>query len=173
MFKILETLFSERRVIVQHIVMLKGAVAFSLTLDPSSWLFDDRKIDIDDFYADDFDLSTFLAAQKDERAGAPIPRLATERRKYNKSEWLIRSFAMPARIFIDNAEPYANASHLAFEFTDGDADKTQSISLEEARDGLLAFSYQGKIISSDGPLHFYFKSDQHAAIKNICGLKIQ
>ncbi|GGE41017.1 hypothetical protein GCM10011391_19700 [Pullulanibacillus camelliae] len=155
---------------MQHIVMLKGRVAFSLTLDPSSWIFDDRKIDINDFYADDFDLDTFLEAQKDERAGAAIPRLAKGQRKYKKDEWLIRSFAMPAKIFIDNAEPQADASLLTFELTDGE---TISIPLEEARDGLLAFSHQGKIISDEGPLHFYFKNNPNAAIKGICGLNVQ
>jgi len=153
--------------------MLKGAIAFPLTLDPSSWIFDDRKIDINDFYANDFDLNTFLVAQEDERAGAPIPRLAAEQRKYKKSEWLTHSFAMPTRIFIDNAEPHTDTSQLVFEFTGNDGGKILSISLEEARNGLLAFSHQGKIIKSDGPLHFYFKNKQHAPIKNICGLQIQ
>ena len=53
-----------------EIIPIVGRIKFPITLDPSSWIFDDRKIALEDFLADDFDLDRFLEEQKDERAGA-------------------------------------------------------------------------------------------------------
>ena len=35
---------------MNSIIMLKGKVKYTLTLDPSVWIFDDRKLDMDVFF---------------------------------------------------------------------------------------------------------------------------
>ncbi|GGH74328.1 hypothetical protein JOD43_000251 [Pullulanibacillus pueri] len=155
-----------------EIVTITGLVSFPLTLDPSSWIFDDRKIDIDDFFSNDFDLDEFLEAQKDERAGAAIPRLAKGQRKYKKQEWLTRSFAIPVKIFIENSEPKNEATQVTFSLQNGEK---AIVSLEDAKSGVFAFSINGRIIEEDGPLHFYFQdpSMKDKAIKGITSIIVE
>ena len=155
-----------------NIVALSGLVKFPITLDPSSWIFDDRKIDMDDFFEEDFNLDAFLEAQKDERAGAAIPRMAKGQKKYKKSDWLTRSFCMPVKVFIENSEPLAEAKSVTFERQN---EKKVTLSLEEAKSGVFAFSKDGKIIESDGPLHFYYPDPEkrNEAITGIIGIIIE
>ena len=36
---------------MEFIIPVKGAVKFNITLDPTVWIFDDRKIDLDEFFS--------------------------------------------------------------------------------------------------------------------------
>ncbi|MGV3488862.1 MAG: hypothetical protein ACO1OC_09790 [Tuberibacillus sp.] len=131
------------------IVPILGKVKFQITLDPSSWIFDDRKIAYQDYYDEAFNLDAFLEAQKDERAGAAIPRLAKLKRKYKKDEWLTESFVMPLKIFLQNAEPLQDAKEIVFERVNGEA---VSFPLNEVDQGALQFSRDGKVLTDEGPL---------------------
>jgi len=132
-----------------QIVPILGKVKFPITLDPSSWIFDDRKIAYQDFYDKAFDLDDFLEAQKDERAGAAIPRLAKQKRKYKKEEWLTESFVIPFKIFLENAEVLPDAKEILFERVNGEQ---VAIPLNEAAKSVLQFSSEGRLLSEDGPL---------------------
>ena len=39
---------------MQNIIQIKGNVKHSITLDPSIWIFDDRRIDLDQFFTEDY-----------------------------------------------------------------------------------------------------------------------
>ncbi|MFC4617213.1 peptidyl-prolyl cis-trans isomerase [Camelliibacillus cellulosilyticus] len=137
------------------VVPLAGSVKYRLTLDPSSWIFDDRKIALEDFLNDTFDLDAFLEEQADERAGAAMPRLATGRRRYKKEEWLERSFVMPIKIFLKNAEPGQTAKTMVLICKDG---SEVTCPLAEAESGVLQFSENGKLLQDKGPLIFIKKN---------------
>ena len=40
----------EEAISLEFIIPIKGAVKFTITLDPTVWIFDDRKIDLDDIF---------------------------------------------------------------------------------------------------------------------------
>ncbi|WP_077614448.1 hypothetical protein [Caenibacillus caldisaponilyticus] len=153
-----------------EIIPIVGRVKFPITLDPSSWIFDDRKIALEDFLADDFDLDRFLEEQKDERAGAAMPRLAKSRRRYNKEEWLTRSFVIPVKPFIENAEPLEGAAAVIFETADG---KRTSLPLETVMKGAFQFSRDGKILKEDGPLVYLDKQAPDKPVTHITRIHVE
>ncbi|WP_027726173.1 hypothetical protein [Tuberibacillus calidus] len=146
------------------IVPILGHVKYHITLDPSSWIFDDRKISVEDYDDPNFDLDEFLKAQKDERAGAALPRLAASKRKYRKEEWLTKSFVMPAKIFIQNAEPLEEATAIQFSLTNG---QTATVPLEEMEEGAFQFSRDGKLLTDEGPLIFLCRGKDREPVAQI------
>lgn len=152
-----------------QIVPILGQVKFKITLDPSSWIFDDRKIAYVDYYDEAFDLDTFLEAQKDERAGAAIPRLAKLQRKYKREDWLKESFVMPIRLFLNNAEPLEGASLVQFERANGE---TVNFPINEMENSALQFSHDGKLLSEDGPLIFLGEDQKQPPVTQITKITI-
>lgn len=39
---------------MQTVIQIKGKVQHAITLDPSIWIFDDRRIDLDTFFTKDY-----------------------------------------------------------------------------------------------------------------------
>jgi hypothetical protein len=152
-----------------QIVPVLGLVKYKITLDPSSWIFDDRKIALNDFYDESFDIDDFLEAQKDERAGAAIPRLAKAYRKYKREDWLKESFVMPLKLFINNAEPEEDAKEILFELTNGE---TISIPMDEVNNGALQFSQDGKLLSETGPLIYLSQDKNQPPVTHISKISV-
>lgn len=118
------------------IILLTGNLNYNLTLDPSSWLFDDRKFDLDQYFEEPHDLDH-------------------PPRKYKKRELLKENytFGIPLKPFLENAQPKPEAETLVIETKNGNQHK---ISFEEAKSAVLGFSKEGKFLNEDGPAHFYF-----------------
>lgn len=115
---------------MREIVPIKGETDYTINLDPSVWIFDQRKID----------LSVFI--QTGEEQGV-------------KERETTGSYAIPFQPFLDNAEPKNHASKVICHL---EAGTQQTITLKEAYGALLAFSADGKPLREDGPLHLYFRN---------------
>lgn len=117
------------------IIPLTGNLGYTITLDPSSWLFDDRKVD----------LITYFNEPHDEKTTTP----KIKKRDLLKNDYTL---GIPFKPFLENAEPLPEASTVIIETRN----EEYNIPLEEARAGILAFSKEGKFLNEDGPAHFYY-----------------
>ncbi|HEX6922861.1 MAG TPA: peptidyl-prolyl cis-trans isomerase [Bacillales bacterium] len=118
------------------IILLTGNLNYNLTLDPSSWLFDDRKFDLDQYFKEPHDLDH-------------------PPKKYKKRDLLKENytFGIPLKPFLENAQPKPEAETLVIETKNGDQHK---VPFEEAKSAVLGFSKEGKFLNEDGPAHFYY-----------------
>ncbi|HET7657395.1 MAG TPA: peptidyl-prolyl cis-trans isomerase [Bacillales bacterium] len=137
------------------IIVLTGNVNYTLTLDPSSWLFDDRKFELEPYFEEPHDLDN-------------------PPRKFNKRDLLLKdyTFAVPFKPFLENAEPKPESAKLIVETQSGE---THELSMEQAKKGILAFTKAGKFLKEDGPAHFYLGdgSNRKQPIKEIAKLVVK
>ncbi|OMP68488.1 hypothetical protein [Domibacillus epiphyticus] len=148
---------------MEQIIPFKGKVSFPVTLDPGVWIFDDRRIDLDSYFAepnqpeadpnDEYTKSMSKFWEKEIREGAIFPPTIQSEKKYEKEKVLTGSFGIPLSPFLKNAEPAADASILIVETRNGE----HSFPIEEADSLIMAFSKKGKPLREDGPVHFLLK----------------
>ncbi len=141
------------------VIVFKGAVSFPITLDPSVWIFDDRKIDLrtykGDSEQDGADQANYLKGtgaqwDKELREGAALP---SERKSLvEERKALEGDFGMRLGPFIDNAKPLPEATHMIIR-REGGSDVT--LSLMDAKRAILQFAKNGKPIRDQGPVHLY------------------
>ncbi|WP_428908778.1 peptidyl-prolyl cis-trans isomerase [Niallia sp. Krafla_26] len=165
---------------MKNIVEIKGLVKFKITLDPSVWIFDDRKAELHTFFKEDtiighnLDAYTKSISEHWDREiieGATIPQpVKTKKKSFMKETLLNGTFGIPFEPFLKNAEPLENTKSIIIETFDGEYD----FSIEKASDWILCFSHLGKPLSEDGPVHVYFRdgSNMDHPIKNIQGFRI-
>ncbi|MFC7372031.1 peptidyl-prolyl cis-trans isomerase [Fictibacillus iocasae] len=162
---------------MEFILYLKGNVAHPLTIDPSVWIFDERKIlvsdigrlngleDADTLYLKDVSSHWDREITK----GAELPSDKAKESGMTKKEYLLQnSFAMPLAPFIKNAEPAERARAVIIQ----GKDQTETISLDDAARCYLAFSENGKPLKEDGPIHVYFPDSSKPPMKHIIGFEI-
>ena len=155
---------------MSSIVQISGKVHFQIVLDPSSWIFDDRKIEWQDFISEKVTIKD-VTENREERAGAALPRMIERGIKYDKDRWTKDSFVIPVGPFLKNAEPQEDATSVLFE-REGLADIT--VPLDTVLEGVFIFSHEGKILKADGPLQFCdLKAYKEAPIKGISKIVIE
>lgn len=154
------------------IVPLIGNVTYPITLDPTVWIFDDRKILLEDAFsendneneeADELD----EAAQRWERAihqhiKPPVNKSIS---RFEGEKILKNSYVMPILDFLNNAEIKSEAEHATLVTENEDI----KITLDELRNCYLLFALNGKPLKEDGPVHFYYKdgSNRDNPIKEV------
>ncbi|HWO74841.1 MAG TPA: peptidyl-prolyl cis-trans isomerase [Bacillus sp. (in: firmicutes)] len=155
---------------MDFIIQLKGNVRFPLTLDPTVWIFDDRKLDLDETTQETKEEKDFTEVlsknwEKEIMEGAVSPPTIKSEKKFLKEKILNGTFAMPFKPFLENAEPNKDASQLIVETKDGEI----ALPLAEANNILLKFSHQGKPLKEDGPVHVIYgdRSNFENPIKNV------
>lgn len=158
------------------IVTIYGKVNFSITLDPGVWIFDDRKVDLETYFVTnekrittDTNKAQTIAKQWEEGIAEGV-QLHTE--KLSKREELVsKSYAIPFQPFLNNAEPHCDATKLVIEYGN---QQEEILSLKEANSLLLGFSYKGKPLADDGPVHVYFGdgSNKEKPLKNVKNFRI-
>ncbi len=146
---------------MQDIIFVNGKVKHSITLDPTVWIFDDRKISLKDY---------FSKAYLNDSDDSDHPFQEKKKKRYKKSQWLTDSFVIPVRPFIENAGPVPDASKVIFGIKDG---SEEEIPLEVMLEGVFAFSEDGKALKENGPVHFYSAdTEQGSPIKSITKITI-
>lgn len=155
------------------IVLIKGKVKFPITLDPSVWIFDDRKILFDDLFDVD-KLNTYERAQEkilEKQANAKVPPINQNKIDKDRKAILTKSYAMPLAEFLAHAEIEDDATHAILHTSFGD----KKITLEQLNNCYLLFSKEGKQLKDDGPVHLYFKdgSNKNKPIKGIKQIILQ
>ncbi|MEK4629687.1 MAG: peptidyl-prolyl cis-trans isomerase [Solibacillus sp.] len=165
---------------VETIIPIKGAVTYQLTLDPTVWIFDDRKLDLTTYFDTEKveednekylrDMGAHWSREIMEGAVFP-PTLKTER-KFDRKGMLTGTFGMEIKPFLNNAEILPTATEVVFECA---ANEEISFPLEQVENFILKFSQDGKPLTEDGPVHILFGdgSNRDNPIKNIRAIRIQ
>lgn len=157
------------------IIQLAGNVEYPITLDPTVWIFDDRKILFDNAFTplsnEDEKNDTDELQRASERFEREVFR-KTVRPPVNKSisrfereKILENTYVMPIKDFLETSEFKEGANQACLKTTHGD----QIISLDQLNQCVLLFAKDGKPIKDDGPVHLYFGdgSNKETPIKGI------
>ncbi|WP_442599358.1 peptidyl-prolyl cis-trans isomerase [Neobacillus sp. D3-1R] len=165
---------------IEKIVMINGKVNYSITLDPSVWIFDDRKIDIDTYFytekkekneLEEYTKEVSSHWDREIREGAILPPTIGTEKKYMKEKVISGSFAIPFRPFLTNAAPLEDATKLIVVTEDNQIE----MGIDTAFNLIIGFSKNGKPLSEDGPIHVYFGdgSNLDAPIKYVKEFRIE
>lgn len=142
------------------IVQIKGNIKFPITLDPSVWIFDDRKILLEEAFIereeekkkDDAQKTAEMFDQEVYFQTKIKPPVNKSIKRFDKEKALTESFVMPLEPFITNVEVNDGASKARL-ITEGD---DIVITLEQLTNSYVLFSNKGKPLIDDGPIHLYF-----------------
>lgn len=161
------------------IVPIIGNVTYSITLDPTVWIFDDRKIEFDKAFEtipderieeDELEKAAnrWNRAVYEPHSKPPVNRSIS---KLEGEKILKGTFVMPIEDFITHCEIKSDATAASLIIADGEEVK---ISLEELKNSYLLFAVDGKPLLEDGPVHFYHKdgSNRDNPIKFVQKIKV-
>lgn len=165
---------------IETIIPIKGAVKYQLTLDPTVWIFDDRKLDLTTYFVTEKveednekylrDMGAHWSREIMEGAVFP-PTLKTER-KFDRKGMQTGTFGMAIKPFLKNAEILDEAKEVVFECT---TEEEIVFPLEQAASLIFKFSQDGKPLLEDGPVHVLFNDGSNVdnPIKNVRAIRIQ
>lgn len=147
------------------IIQLSGNVKFPITLDASVWIFDDRKIVLDDAFTDKPKEEPVDELKKAaERFNLEIyaqkikPPVNKSINKYEREQILNNTYVMPIYEFIKNAEVDSNVTDVTLTTVDG----PKNITLADLESAYLLFSVNGKPIKENGPVHLYYRDGSNS-----------
>ncbi|NEU29508.1 peptidyl-prolyl cis-trans isomerase [bacterium LRH843] len=161
----------------EFVFFIDGAVKFPLTVDPTVWIFDERKVDLTTYFDkartekdEELEYTKAISAQWDKEIteGSAPPRLHTNENeiKYEKQKLIHGSFGIPLKPFLENTEPFAEADQIEIVQADGES---IFIPFNRALSCIVGFSKNGQALKEDGPVHLYFGdgSNRYAPIKQV------
>ncbi|MGM9929863.1 MAG: peptidyl-prolyl cis-trans isomerase [Bacillus sp. (in: firmicutes)] len=162
---------------MERIVPITGNVTYSITLDPSVWILDERKQKLTDFFTGDNKTKNSIEEYTKEvsahwdreiKEGAKLPSEQKAEKKFTKEKLLNETFAISMQPFLHNCEPSEAAKELIIHSKDG----TYSYPIEDAYHLVLCFSENGKALKEDGPLHVYDINNKNLIIKNVVSFEV-
>jgi hypothetical protein len=170
----------------EFVFFIEGDVGRRLTIDPSVWIFDERKVDLLTYFEERFTkdedededeaYKKAISAQWDkeltEGSEPPRPNTNGNKIKYEKQKLVNGTFGMPLKPFLINSQPVEDANQVIVEHHDG---SQEFFPFEEAISFIIGFSDHGKPLREDGPVHLYFEdgSNQESPIRNIKRLLVK
>ena len=165
---------------METIISITGAVQYKLTLDPTVWIFDDRKLDLTIYFdqekeaVDDEKYLREVGAHwsREIMEGAVFPPTLKTERKFDRKGMLTGTFGIEIKPFLENAMIQDTATEVVFETTVG---TSYTFSIEEAKTLIFKFSQDGKPLLEDGPVHILFAdgSNRDNPIKYISAIRVQ
>lgn len=148
------------------IVQLKGKVNYPITLDPTVWIFDDRKIILEEAFiskpaAEEVDTLARAAENFNQELfqRSVRPPVNKSINRFEREKILVNSYVMPLIDFINHAEVHPDATSVILKTESDDV----IISLEQLREALVLFSINGKPLTEDGPIHLFFGDGSNEA----------
>lgn len=129
---------------MSEILFINGKVRFPITIDPTVWIFDDRKIDLTTYFdetrEESSELETYLKHTSEHwdreiRDGAAFPPIQQSVKKYKKEQLINGTFGIPLHPFLKNAEILEDATHVEIATTDN----TITLPLETAHKAYSRF----------------------------------
>ncbi|MCM3638000.1 peptidyl-prolyl cis-trans isomerase [Sporosarcina luteola] len=148
---------------MESIITIKGNVKHSITLDPTVWIFDDRKVDLTTYFTEEF-------VERDEEEeykrsmgkhwsreimeGATFPPTLKTEKKFDRQKMVTGTFGISLDHFVKNAVPSEDAKTITFFTLDG---TEETFPVSEISNFLLKFSQDGKPLTEDGPAHLLLK----------------
>lgn len=168
---------------MEFIIQIKGDVKFGLTLDPTVWIFDDRKLDLTKYFTEERISRDEMEEYKrgmgehwsrEIMEGATVPPTLNSEKKYKKKEkqeMLTGTFGILFRPFIENAEPNPAAETVVFETLNGE----YSFPMEAAKELVFKFSHEGQPLREDGPVHVLLPdgSNLDSPITNVSAIRVE
>jgi hypothetical protein len=165
---------------LESIIPIKGNVRHVITLDPTVWIFDDRRVDLKTYFTESHveidDLEEYKRDMgkhwsREIMEGATFPPTLETEKKFEKRKVLTGTYGIQLHHFLKIAEPAATAQSLTFETSDGD---DFSFPLAKADDVIFKFSDEGKPIREGGPVHVIFKDGSYAdnPIRNVIAIRV-
>lgn len=143
---------------MEFIIPFKGKVKFKIILDPSVWIFDDRRIDLETYFVDRpeevDELEEYVRGagehwSREIMEGSTFPPTLKTEKKYKKQQMLTGTFGIKFEPFLMNTEPEADASSVVFETKHGE----HRFSFDDAKNLIFKYSQNGKPLREDGPVH--------------------
>lgn len=162
-------------------IPIKGNVHHAITLDPSVWIFDDRRIDLDSFFKagyveidenEEYKKKMGKHWSREIMEGAVFPPTLDSERQFEETQEMTGTYGIYLNHFLKNAAPKEDASKITFESTDGENHSYPLARLDEI---ILKYSIDGKPILEDGPIHILFKdgSNIENPIRNVSAVIIE
>lgn len=152
------------------IIQLTGNVTFPITLDPTVWIFDDRKILFDQAFSkneqDEQEVDEIKkVSERFEREYFIKPPVNQTITRFEGKKVLENTYVMPIRDFVKNSDIKPEAKQARIET----GNESVKISVDQLESCLLLFAKDGKPITEDGPAHLYFEdgSNKDNPIKNV------
>lgn len=144
-----------------EVITINGNVKFTITIDPSVWIFDDRKFKMEDFFAsigeeqqDEEDDSLMKMGQQwDKELTQGVAPTKKSEQLFVEKKRIAGDYGMKLEPFLKNAEPKSEATMLRCELAQGE---DVMLPLAEAYEAVLCFAIDGKPIREDGPIHLYY-----------------
>ena len=147
---------------MEIIIPIKGAVTYQLTLDPTVWIFDDRKLDLNTYFSakgEEEDSDTKYMREvgahwsREIMEGATFPPTLKSERKFDRKGMETGTFGIELHHFLKNAEIKPEAKKIVIECKDGEE---HCFTIEEANTLILKYSQDGKPLLEDGPVYVIF-----------------
>ncbi|TSI09313.1 peptidyl-prolyl cis-trans isomerase [Lysinibacillus sp. BW-2-10] len=165
---------------MENIIPIKGAVKYSITIDPTVWIFDDRRLDLNTYFIngkeeEDQDLAYLKNAgshwSREIMEGATFPPTLKTERKFDRQGMKTGTFGMEIKHFLKNAELDEQATRVVLELKDGNE---QAFSVEEANTLIFKYSQDGKPITDGGPVHVLYADGSNVdnPIKNVAAIRV-
>ena len=165
---------------MESIIPIKGNVRHVITLDPTVWIFDDRRVDLKTYFTESHiekdELEEYKRAMgkhwsREIMEGATFPPTLETEKKFEKRKVVTGTYGIQLRHFLKIAEPAENARTLAFETSDGES---HSFPLTKVDDIIFKFSDEGKPLLEGGPVHVVFKdgSNNDNPIHNVIAIRV-
>lgn|SRR5699024_7560963 len=156
------------------IVQIKGNVRFPITLDSSVWIFDDRKIILEEAFSkkvkneeeeNQLEKAAELFNQEIYSQKKIKPPVNKSLNRFEREQALIHSFVMPIKDFINRTEIKPNSKRAILKTNEDDI----IIEIEQLTSAYLQFARDGKPLKEDGPVHLFFGdgSNQNDPIRGI------
>ncbi|MBN9652711.1 hypothetical protein J0K78_00440 [Halobacillus sp. GSS1] len=163
------------------IVQIAGNVKFPITLDPTVWIFDDRKKTFSEVFEGEENPVEPTEEDELKRQSTRFDREVYQQKinppvnksinRYEKQRILKGTFLMPLKPFLHTSEPAAGVKKAALVTDEGE----EVIDADVLSDSLLLFAENGKPLQEQGPVHLYFKdgSNRSEPIKGIKKIVLQ
>ena len=163
------------------VVLVKGNVQHTITLDPSIWIFDDRRIDLDTFFTEDYvernDIEEYKRAagkhwSREIMEGATYPPTLQTEREFEEKQDVSGTFGIYLHHFLKNATPQEDATTIIFQTADG---TKHPFPLEQLDELILKYSEDGKPLRETGPIHVLLKdgSNEDNPIQSVTMIVIE
>ncbi|MBP1948764.1 hypothetical protein [Virgibacillus litoralis] len=143
------------------IVPIIGNVTYSITLDPTVWIFDDRKILLEEAFTEKENKQVeenelenaskrWSRAVYQQKINPPVNKSIS---RFEREKILENSYVMPINEFVGHAEVNESATDVTLVTSKGD----EHISLEALQSCYLLFAVDGKPLKEEGPVHLFYK----------------
>lgn len=166
---------------MQTVIHITGNVQHPITLDPSFWIFDDRRLNLEHFFQKDYvekdELEEYKKSigkhwSREIMEGATFPPTLETEKEFELKKEITGTYGIYLHHFLKNAVPNEDAKTIIFENEDNEQ---FDFPIEMTEEFVLQYSIDGKPITEDGPAYLLLKdgSNQNQPIKNITVIKIQ